>query len=236
MAEKGNGEDPQANLELPSMFGRKKKASEPKESAPVPPEPSEPASEPVTQEPVATEPARAEDQAPVETTRPLFVDDLESPAVDEEPAPVAEEPAAAPAREPRPPRDPLEIHVPGMVAAVITGLVVGGLTVGLTYLGLEGCDAAQGTESCGGPGFFILVAILVLMVVTGSWLLKVFAVTDPGSTSFLAVGLAVVIALLFLIEVIFEWWMVIAMPLVFVATYVLAHWVTVRYIEPASHT
>ncbi len=215
MAEKENGEDPGVNLQLPS-FGRKKR----QEGEPSP-------EEPVRNEPVAN--------APTEQTRPLFVDDDPDYTPEPEPDPVAQEPTPAPVREPRPPREPIQLKLPGMVAAVLTGAIVGGLTVGLTYLGLEGCDAAKGTESCGGVGFFILVAILVLMVVTGSWLLKLFAVTDPGSTSFLAVCLAVVIALLFLIEVIFEWWMVIAMPLVFVATYALAHWVTVRYIEPADH-
>lgn len=241
MAEKGNGEDPEVNLELSFGFGRKKKqkdeapAEPPAESAPEPSvEAVESRFEPPTEQPL---------EQPAEQTRPLFVDDVpatEAPVP--EAAPVAESAAAAQPEEddedhlpPLPPKEPLRIELPGMVAAVVTGLIIGSLTVGLTWLGLRGCEAIEGTESCGGAGFFMLVAILVLMILFGSWLLKTFVVTDPGSTSFLAVGLAVVITLLFLIEVIFEWWMVIVMPLLFVATYALSHWVTVRYIEPADH-
>jgi hypothetical protein len=239
MAEKENGEDPQVNLEMPSIgFGRKKRRKE-----------SEDADDSVTEaiEPVPA-PSPEPWPEPSEETRPLYVDDVppqvpatEAPIPEALPAeaapPVAAEPAREPAarRAPKPPRAPRPPLIPGLAAAILTGAVVGGLTVGLTYLALQGCEAARGTDSCGGPGFFILIAIMVLAVVTGGWLLKFFQVTDPGSTSFLAVGLAVVIALLFLIDVIFEWWMVIAMPLVFVATYALAHWVTVRYIEPADH-
>lgn len=242
MAEKGNGEDPEVNLELPSIgFGRKKKQKDVSPTAPpaeaaaeAQAEPVESHFEPPTQEPV---------EQPVEQTRPLYVDDVPATEAPVPEAAPAAEPAPAEAEPgddkdhlpPLPPKEPLRIELPGMVAAVVTGLIIGSLTVGLTWLGLRGCEAIEGTESCGGAGFFMLVAILVLMVVIGSWLLKVFVVTDPGSTSFLAVGLAVVITLLFLIEVIFEWWMVIVMPLLFVATYALSHWVTVRYIEPADH-
>ena len=37
---------------------------------------------------------------------------------------------------------------------------------------------------------------------------------DPGSTSFLAVGLLAVVALLFLVDVLFDWWMIIVIPVV----------------------
>ena len=93
------------------------------------------------------------------------------------------------------------------------------------------CEHFQGTDSCGGPGFFLLLAILVLVVVVGTLILKVCKVGEAGSTSFLAVGLTSVIALLFLVDQLFEWWMVIAIPLVSVATYLLSHWVTSTFID-----
>ena len=55
---------------------------------------------------------------------------------------------------------------------------------------------------------------------------------EPGSTSFLAVGLLSAVVLLFLVGSIFEWWMIIVIPLVSVATFLLSHWVATTYIDP----
>jgi hypothetical protein len=116
-------------------------------------------------------------------------------------------------------------------AAVITGLVVGALGTVLTYLGLEGCEALKGTSSCGGPGFFLLVGILALMVLVGTVLLKAWRVTDPGSTSFLAVGVLAVVVLVVLIDAVFSGWMFLLVPLVSAGGYALSHWVTTQFIE-----
>jgi len=121
--------------------------------------------------------------------------------------------------------------LPAAVAAAVTGAIVGVLAVGLTYFGLQGCEAVKGTSACGGPGIPILIAIMVILVVVGSALLGAWRVTDPTSTSFLAVGLLAVIALLFLIEVIFSPAMAVVIPLVSVGTYSLSQWVTARFIE-----
>jgi hypothetical protein len=96
------------------------------------------------------------------------------------------------------------------------------------------CTAVKGTSSCGGPGFFLLIAILVVSVLVGTGLLRAAQVPEPGSTSFLAVGLLSVVALLFLVGSIFQWWMVIVIPLVSIATFLLSHWVTTTYIDPAD--
>jgi hypothetical protein len=152
--------------------------------------------------------------------------------------PVAEpvtEPMAQPAKPPKPPKPPkvrrATPRVPGTVAAAVTGLVVGGLIVGLTDAAFGLCERVQGTDSCGGPGFFLLVAILLVSVLAGSALLRLFRVVEPGSTSFLAVGLTSVIALLFLVDALFEWWMLIVIPIVSVATYLVSHWVTATFVE-----
>jgi len=73
-----------------------------------------------------------------------------------------------------------------------------------------------------------------VMIYLGGTLLKAFRVTDPGSTSFLAVGLMAVVVLMFLVDVLFSWTMIIVIPIVAMATYALAHWVTTAFIEPAE--
>ncbi|GAB3762166.1 hypothetical protein GCM10027600_05520 [Nocardioides ginsengisegetis] len=146
------------------------------------------------------------------------------------------EPESEPApgvRRARAPRRTLPA-VGGMTAAVLTGLLVGVITVGLTWASLHLCEVAKGTSSCGGPGFLLLLAIMIAMVFLGSLLLRAFGVTDPGSTSFLAVGLLAVLALLFLVDVLFNWWMIIVIPVFSVLTFALAHWVTTAFIEPAD--
>ncbi|MDP3893653.1 hypothetical protein [Nocardioides sp.] len=121
----------------------------------------------------------------------------------------------------------------GRQAAGVTGLVVGLLGVGASYLSLRLCSVIKGTTSCGGPGLLLLLAILIVLVIAGGALLRAFGVPDPTSTSFLAVGLLAVIALLFLVEVLLSWTMVIVIPVVAAVTYLLSHWVTTEFIEPA---
>ena len=115
------------------------------------------------------------------------------------------------------------------MAALATGLLVGALTVLLTWLSQRGCEAVQGTSSCGEPGLLVLMAILVVMVLVGASALRLARVADPGSTSFLAVGLLTVLALLFLVGSLFEWWVVIAVPALSMLTFALAHWVTTSF-------
>jgi hypothetical protein len=122
--------------------------------------------------------------------------------------------------------------VRGRPAAVLTGLLVGALIVAATAGALRLCTQIKGTSSCGGSGFFLLVAILILAVLVGAAMLKAAAVPQPVSTSFLAVGLLSVVTLLFLVDSIFESWMIIVIPVVSVATFLLSHWITTTYIEP----
>ena len=122
--------------------------------------------------------------------------------------------------------------MPGPVAAAIAGLLVAAVILGLTTASFSLCERLQGTDSCGGPGFFLLVAILILAVVVGSLVLRLCQVPEPGSTSFLAVGLTSVIALLFLVDRSSSWWMLIAIPLVSIATFLLSHWVTATFVDP----
>lgn len=104
-----------------------------------------------------------------------------------------------------------------------------------TYGAIAGCKAVRGVSSCGGgPGFFILVAIVVLMVLLGTGLLRLLKVGDPGSTSFLAVGLVAVISMLVLLDVIFAPAMFVVIPVLSALAFLLAHWVTTRFDEEAT--
>lgn len=222
------------SLELPSLgFGRKRKrrhadatpapsepieVAEPTRSQPEP-EPEPPAPEPPSAQPLFEEETPV--SATVSTTR--TTDEL------------GDEPVAAGARRRKERRRVSRPSIGGMPAAIITGAVVGGITVGLTWAALRGCEAIKGTSSCGGPGLLLLVAILIAMILVGSLLLRGFGVPDPGSTSFLAVGLLAVLALLFLVDALFNWWMVIVIPVLAILTFALSHWVTVAFIEPSEH-
>lgn len=135
-------------------------------------------------------------------------------------------------REPKPARGPRprkQLSLPPLAAraaAAVTGAVVGLLAVALTYLALRGCEAVKGTSSCGSPGFLLLLAIMIGLIVIGSALLGAWRVPDASSTSFLAVGLLAVVTLLFLIDVIFSPWMILIIPGVSISTFCLSQWVT----------
>lgn len=124
--------------------------------------------------------------------------------------------------------------LPGRVAALITGAVVGLFGAVLTYLAMMGCEVVQGTSSCGRPGFFLLLAVLALMVLLGGAALKAWQITDPGSTSLLAVGVLSVIVLVVLIDVVFSGWMFVLVPVLSALSYAFSHWVTTRFIEEPS--
>ncbi|GAB3199932.1 hypothetical protein GCM10027062_17920 [Nocardioides hungaricus] len=164
------------------------------------------------------------------------------PAPPPEPEPVVEESvdearpivvdAPRPEVAPEPPRPEKRERGPGgMPAAVLTGVVVGLGIVGLTWASLRSCEGVQGTASCGDAGYPLLGLILVVMVLVSWLLLRLLRVPDPGTTSFLAVGLAAVVALLVLVDRLMDRSMIVVIPLVCAATYALAHWVTRTFVE-----
>jgi ABC-type transport system involved in cytochrome c biogenesis permease subunit len=104
--------------------------------------------------------------------------------------------------------------------------------VGLTWGSLRTCERVQGTSSCGTAGYPMLLVVLVTAVVLGALLLRLLRVPDPVSTSFLGVGLATVLALLFLVDRLEQRAMVLVIPVLVGASYAAAHWVTTTFIEP----
>ena len=221
MAEKDRGSD-EPSLELPSLSLRRKRRKKAPEASPkAAPEPEAPllvdevAAPPTPPAPVSAPPA----PAPPPVRRPVTV----------KPAKAAKE------SEPRQPRRRRELALPvigGRAAAVVTGLLVGVITVGLTWAGLRLCEVVRGTSSCGGPGYLLLLGIVVAMVLLGALLLRAWGVPEAGSTSFLAVAMLAVVALL-LGDVLFHWWMILVLPACSALTFAASQWVTATFVEPA---
>jgi formate-dependent nitrite reductase membrane component NrfD len=154
----------------------------------------------------------------------------------EEPPPPAPEPAQPdqpdqPARR----RAPTELPLPtGWVAVVLTGVVVGLVVVGLTWASLRTCEAVQGTATCGTAGYPMLALVVVVAILVGSAMLRLTHVPDPVSTSILGVGVASVLALVFLIDHLDQPAMVVVIPLICAATFAGSHWLTTAVIEPGD--
>jgi hypothetical protein len=238
----GDSDNDQPSLELPKLGLRRRR----KKDAPAPPPADDTAVDEVAVEETAVLPPMSPAPPPPPAPElveppPLFVDEVEPvtavepprPVVVEETEPEAQRETSEPTRRARKVR---AVRTPsGMVVAVLTGLVVGLGMVGLTWASLRLCETVQGTSSCGGTGYPLLAAILVLMVIVGTLLLKLGRVAEPGSTSFLAVGLTAVIALLFLVDSLLDTAMIVVIPLISAVSYAASHWVTRTFIEPAEH-
>jgi hypothetical protein len=216
------GDGDESKLELPKLgFRRRTKKDAAAEEPPV---------EAVAETPVEAEaPPPPDEPDPERTPEPTQV--LPSaPAAEREHDPGPERPAK-PARV-RKERKALTLPpLPAPIASVVTGVVIGLVIVALTFLSSRGCELVRGTGSCGGGGLLLLVAVMVLAVLLGAVLLKAWQVGDPMSSSFLAVGLVAVVAMLFLLPSIDEWWMVIVIPALSALTYLLAWWVTRTFID-----
>ncbi len=132
----------------------------------------------------------------------------------------------------RTPRIPASL--PAALVALLVGAVAGLALVSLTSAGLHACTAWRGTSSCGTPGILLLLAATVLTVLLGSLLLRLAGADSPGSTSFLGVGLLVVVILLALLPVISDRWMVVVVPVVAMLTFAAARWLTTTYVEPGE--
>ena len=219
-----------SKLELPSLrlpgFGRRRARSRSTSDDGDPAEPAQPVPA------AATQPVPAAATRPVAGTPEEWLDDTLAAL-----GPVSQdEPEHHPVPQERPPRAARRRRtelptLPGGVAALVTGALVGLAGALLTYLSLRGCETVRGTETCGGPGIFLLVAILALMVLLGGVLLAVLHVSEPRGTSLLAVGVLAVVVLLVPQDALFSAWTFLAVPVVGAAAYALARWVTHLHVE-----
>jgi hypothetical protein len=120
----------------------------------------------------------------------------------------------------------------GVAASVVTGILVGVVAVGLVWGSTRLCELARGTSSCGTPGWVLLIAVVAAAALLGKYLLQALGVAEPASTSVLGVGVTTAVTLLFLGGQLFEWWMVIAVPIVAAGGYALSHRVTTAVVGP----
>lgn len=171
--------------------------------------------EPLAPQPVGPEPVAPEPAAPAEAATP---GDVEGAEVED---------AATAHRE----RRDLLSRVPGPAASVGAGIVCGLIGIVLSMASLRGCEAVRGVGTCGGIGLFALLAILVVEIFIGAALLNACRVQDAFSTSFLGVGLAAVVIVLFLLSYLDAWWMLVAVPLVTAAAYLVSWWVSSRFVD-----
>ena len=145
----------------------------------------------------------------------------------------ADVPASSPApkaeRAPRP-RQPLAAHL----AAAHAGLLVAVALVGGTAGSLRACEAVGGSDTCGGPGFLLLVGILAVAVLLGALVLRWLGVPSGGTVSFLAVALVAVVTTTFLLDSLDSVVTTAVVAVLTVLAFVLAQWVTARYIDAAA--
>lgn len=266
------------SLELPSLFGRRKRRGEPSAA-------EEPTAGPAPVEQTTAAPSTVEQPRPTlasvadapETSATTEIShDREAteviPAVEPEPSePTAHAPAVTPTPVPtHPPAEPSSTpvsagpaigtstaagastsrtekraggrrrarasrrtvpEVAATTAAFLVGALVGLAGSVLTWLGLQGCELVTGTNSCGGPGLLVLIAILVAMVLLGAFALRTLRVPDASNVSFLGVGILTVLALVFMAEYLYDPWMFVIVPAVTAASFAVARWVTTLYAE-----
>jgi hypothetical protein len=121
--------------------------------------------------------------------------------------------------------------LPGPVAALLTGVATGLVTVLLAWLAARGCDAVRGVGTCGKFGLFALIAILGIEVLLGAFLLRAWKVEEPTSTSFFGIGLVAVVTMLFFLDDIDSPWMVLVIPLLTAVSFLVSWWVTATFVD-----
>jgi hypothetical protein len=116
-------------------------------------------------------------------------------------------------------------RLPTPAVAAAAGLLVGSTSAALVWLGMAGCDASRGSPSCGGGlGVGMLATVVLISWIVGRLLLGFAAVADAAMASFLGVGLAMIVVLLFLVGETFSVWMWVVLPLLTAATFAGSVW------------
>lgn len=215
------------SLAPPKLFGRRPKAPRAGD-APVAPgaaETSEPAAAPETSEATGSG-----DTQVLAETESAFVDaGTDAP---DGPEVAAAAPASGAGRRPRLPRLPDGVTMPSNLGAPVAGLLTGIALLAFTWVGLRGCEALRGTTSCGtGPGLLALVVVLILAVLVGRVLLVLLKVPEPGMTSFLAIGLTSLVAVLGPSAILDSAAVVVLVPLVCAVTFVVAAWIATLEVD-----
>ncbi|MFI5624643.1 hypothetical protein ACIA03_14360 [Nocardioides sp. NPDC051685] len=147
----------------------------------------------------------------------------------------AEKPTKS-AKAPKQPKDPsqrrINIGTPsGLSAAVMIGAIVGAFMALAVWFSGTVSQWTRGTSSLGDMGAIVLIAVFVLAVLVGGYLLRLASARSPFTISFLGSALVAVLSMLFLTDVFAQAWGVIVAVILTAAAYALAYWVTTNYID-----
>lgn len=116
-------------------------------------------------------------------------------------------------------------HLDPRLAAVVTGLVVGLVSVGLGLIALEIFNDVRGVASGGGRwGTLTFVVVTFIAIVIGDLLLTAFGTARPGLISFLAVVLTIVALLGVFLEMADDRRALVLVPALGAVAYFIAHW------------
>ena len=219
--------DPADKLAAPSFgFKKKREGTKPATTAP------ETASTEKTQVLEKTAP-------PVIAAEPPAERAAKKPKTQKPPKPAREPKAAKAPREPKGPRQPkspserrINLGTPsGLSAAVMIGAIVGAFMALAIWFSGTVSQWTRGTSSLGDKGAIILIAVFVLAVVVGGYLLRLASARSPFTISFLGSALVAVLSMLFLTELFAQAWGMIIAVILTAAAYALAYWVTTNYID-----
>ncbi len=126
-------------------------------------------------------------------------------------------------------------RLPAGLGAAAAGLLSGVSLLVLMWAGFRGCELARGNESCGtGPGMIFLVVIFTLTVLVGRGLLGLLKVPEPGITSFLAVGLTCLVAVVVLSGLFDSVAILVVVPLLSAAAFCASAWVATLQLDSSD--
>ena len=116
-------------------------------------------------------------------------------------------------------------HIDPRPAALITGVLVGLVAVGLGLVALEVFSDVRGVSSGGGRwGSLTFVVVTFIAIVLGDLLLTAFGTARAGLISFLAVVLTIVAILGLFLELADDRRALVLVPVLGAVTYLVSHW------------
>lgn len=116
-------------------------------------------------------------------------------------------------------------HIDPLLASLITGLVVGMVSVGLGVVALSVFSELRGVSSGGGRwGSLTFVVVAFVAFVLGEVLLSAFGSVQARLVSFLGVVLTIVAMLGLFLDLVDTTWAVVLLPVLGAVTYAAAHW------------
>ena len=116
-------------------------------------------------------------------------------------------------------------HIDPRLASVVTGLVVGLVSVGLGLIALEIFNDVRGVASGGKQwGSLTFVVVTFIAIIVGDLLLTAFGTARAGLISFLGVVLAIVAILGLFLEMADDNRALVLVPTLGAVTYLLSHW------------